>query len=204
MLKKISILVACAASAFALHTAELNINDTDLEVGAQFDVGQFNDAVEPETMFVGAKFFTPDSSHSTDDIGSINPYFEGNFLIMREVGDRGMSFGMGAKLNYTKIEETDFSSLPLGVEFAYKIPAPKLVPMSLHGSLYYAPQVLSFSDAKDYLEYRIHYDVELIKNAGLTVGYRNMNTTFKESVGSTAKNSINYNSSWYVGFKVKF
>jgi len=204
MLKKISILVVYAASAFALHTAELNINDKDLEVGAQFDIGQFNDAVEPDTMFIGAKFLTPDSSHSTDEISTINPYFEGNFLIMREIGERGMSFGMGAKLNYTKIEKTDFSSLPLGVEFAYQIPAPKLVPMSLQGSLYYAPQVLSFSEGKDYLEYRIHYDIELIKNAGLTLGYRNINTTFKNSVGTTGKNSINYNTSWYLGFKVKF
>jgi len=204
MLKKISILVACAASAFALHTVALNINDTDLEVGAQLDVGQFNYSVEPETMFIGAKFFTPDRSHSTDTISTINPYIEGNFLIMREVGDRGMSFGMGAKLNYTKIEETDFSSLPLGIELAYKIPAPKLVPMSFHASFYYAPQVLSFFNGQDYLEYRVYYDVELIKNAGLTFGFRNMNTTFKESVGSTSQNTFNYNTSWYVGFKVKF
>ncbi len=204
MLKKLSIIVACAASAFALHNAELNINDKDLEVGAQFDVGQFNDAVEPDTMFIGAKFLSADSTHSTDDVSTINPYFEGNFLIMREVGKLGMSFGMGAKLNYTKVEETDFSALPLGVEFAYKIPAPELVPMSINGSLYYAPQVLSFAEGKDYLEYRIHYDVELIQNAGLTLGYRSLNTTFKDSVGTKNKNSINYNASWYFGFKVKF
>lgn len=204
MLKKISTILACAVSAFALHNAELNINDKDLEIGAKFDVGQFNDAVEPETMFLGAKFLSADTTHSTDNIGTITPYIEGNFLIMREVGTLGMSFGMGAKLNYAKVEETDFAALPLGVEFAYKIPAPQLVPMSLQGSLYYAPQVLSFSNAKDYLEYRIHYDIDLIKNAGITVGYRSLNTTFKDVIGSENKNSINYNASWYFGFKVKF
>jgi len=199
MLKKLTLMTACAVSAFALHTAELNINDKDLEVGMQFDVGQFNDAVEPNTMFVGGKFLSPDSTHSTDNLNSIDPYFEGNFLIMREIGNMGMSLGMGVKLNYTKVQNKDFSALPLGLEFSYKIPAPKLVPMSVNGSLYYAPQVLSFLDGKDYLEYRIHYDVELIENAGLTIGYRSMNTSFENISGT-----LNYNSSWYFGFKVKF
>ncbi len=199
MLKKLTLITACAVSAFALHNAELNINDKDLEVGLEFDVGQFNNAVEPNTMFFGGKFLSPDSTHSTDNLNSIDPYFEGNFLIMREIGNKGMSLGMGVKLNYTKVENRDFSTLPLGLEFAYKIPAPKLVPMSINGSLYYAPQVLSFLNAKDYLEYRIHYDVELIKNAGLTFGYRSMNTSFENISGT-----LNYNSSWYFGFKVKF
>ncbi|MEA1982865.1 MAG: YfaZ family outer membrane protein [Campylobacterota bacterium] len=204
MLKKISLIVACAASAFALHTAEININDKDLEIGAQFDVGQFNKAVEPETMFLGIKFLNPDASHSEDDNLSINPYFEGNFLIMKEVGKLGMSFGMGIKLNYSKIEDSDLSSLPLGVAFAYVIPAKELVPMSIEGSLYYAPQVLTFLDAQEYLGYRIHYDIELIENAGVTFGYRSLNATFKEDSIDTNKKTLNYNSSFYFGFKVKF
>jgi len=199
MLKKLTLMTACAVSAFALHNAELNINDKDLEVGMQFDMGQFNDSVEPNTMFVGGKFLNPDNSHSNDENRSITAYVEGSFLIMREIGNRGMSVGMGVKLNYTKVDNTNFSVLPLGLEFTYKIPAPKLVPMSVSGSLYYAPQVLSFLNAKNYLEYRIHYDVELIKNAGLTLGYRSMNTTFESNIST-----FNYNSSWYFGFKVKF
>ena len=199
MLKKLTLITACAVSAFALHNAEININDKDLEVGMKFDVGQFNDAVEPNTMFIGGSFFSPDSTHSTNELNSIDPYFEGNFLMIREIGNMGMSLGMGLKVNYTKVDNKDFSALPLGLEFGYKIPAPKLVPMSIKGSVYYAPQVLSFLDGKDYLEYRIHYDVELIENAGLTVGYRSMNTSFENISGT-----LNYNSSWYFGFKVKF
>jgi len=199
MLKKIVLIALSAVSAFALHNAELNINDTDLQVAIALDIGQFNESVEPNTMFVGAKFFNPDATHSTSTITEIDPYFEMNFLIMREIGDMGMSLGMGTKINYTKVNGKDFSALPLGIEFSYLIPAPKLVPMSINGSVYYAPQVLSFADGKDYLEYTIHYDAELIENAGITLGYRSINTTFEGSVGT-----INYNSSWYFGFKVKF
>jgi hypothetical protein len=199
MLKKIILMMASTVSVFALHTAEININDLDLEVGAKFDIGQFNQSVKPETMFIGAKFFNPDASHSQDNISKINPYVEGNFLIMREIGNKGMSLGMGAKLNYTQVDGKDFSSLPLGIEFAYTIPAPKLIPMSINGSVYYAPKVLSFADAKNYLEYRIHYDVEFIENAGVTIGYRSMNINF-----DFVNSDINYNTSWYFGFKVKF
>ena len=199
MLKKITIITASAVSAFALHMAEININDKDLEVGAHFDLGQFNRAVEPNTMFFGGKFLNPDDSHSADSLLSLSPYYELNFLIMREVGNYGVSFGMGVKLNYTQIGNADFSALPLGVEFAYRIPAPKLIPMSLNASLYYAPEVLSFADTTDYLEYRVHFDVELIQNAGITVGYRSINISAGTGIGSK-----NYNSSGYFGFQLGF
>ena len=53
MLKKITLLLVTSLSLFAMHSAELNINQKDLEAGLKFDIGQFNDNVEPETMFVG-------------------------------------------------------------------------------------------------------------------------------------------------------
>ncbi len=199
MLKKLTLLTASAISAFALHTAQLNINDVDLEAGIALDVGQFNQNVEPNTMFIGAKFLNPDISHAGNTVITINPYFEGNFLIMKAIGDMGMSLGMGAKINYTRVNGKDFSTLPFGAEFSYAIPAPKLIPMSLSGSIYYAPKVLSFANAKDYLEYRLHYDVEFIENVGVTVGYRNMNTNF-----DVVNGNLNYNTSWYGGVKVKF
>jgi len=202
MLKKIALLMVSAISSFALHTAELNINDKDLKIGALFDMGQFNDSIEPNTMFVGASFLNPDVTHSSDSLNSIDPYYEINFLMMREIGDNGMSVGLGVKLNYLTINDESFSALPLGINFAYALPFPNLVPMSLSGSLYYAPEVLCLSsDSNDYLEYDIHYDVELIKNAGITLGYRSKNASYTDI--SDAE-SINYNSSWYFGFKVKF
>ena len=198
MLKKIVLLATTAISAFALHTAELNINDKDLEISARFDMGQFNDNVEPNTMFVGAKFFNPDESHSSDSLNSIDPYFEVDFLVMREISN-GMSLGMSIKLNYFAIEDENVAALPLGLAFAYQLPLDDLIPMYIAGSLYYAPEVLCISsNTDDYLEYKIHYDVDLIENAGITLGYRSINAS------SSNTSSKNYNSSWYFGFKVKF
>ncbi|MDF1877820.1 hypothetical protein JHD47_08335 [Sulfurimonas sp. SAG-AH-194-L11] len=203
MLKKTILITATAVSAFALHTAQININDRDLEIGAKFDIGQFNDKVEPDTMFIGGRFLNGQKENSQLETGgsptSLDPYYELSFLMKRPMGDMGMSFGMGVKLNYTSLGTKNFSSLPLGLEFEYVIPAKKLVPMYLSGSLYFAPSALSFNDAKDFLEYRISYDIELIKNGRVTVGYRNINTNY-----DTVSGKVVYNNSYYVGFKFAF
>ncbi|MEN4053931.1 MULTISPECIES: YfaZ family outer membrane protein [Sulfurimonas] len=201
MLKKITLLGATALTAFALNTGEININNKDLEVSGQFDVGQFNEAVEPNTMFVGAKFLNADEKHSDNERVNLDPYFEANFLMMRPIGNQGMRVGMGAKINFTK----NFTSVPLGLQFAYKIPANSYVPMYLNGELYYAPSVLSFSDADSFLEYRLSYDIEIIDNGRITLGYRSMDTNYKANKGySSTGGDFNYNSYWYVGFKVGF
>ena len=186
-------MAACAASAFAMHTGEINVNDTDVEVGAKFDVGQFNHSVAPDTMFFGGKFLNGDKEHSSDRNSTIDPYFELNFLMQRPIGTGGMTLGLGIKFNYTK----EFASVPLGGEFSYKIPAKKLIPMYLHGSLYYAPNVLAFNDAKDFLEYNLGYDIEVIENGRVTFGYRNLDTNYNAM-------NFTYNESWYVGFKIGF
>jgi hypothetical protein len=87
--------------------------------------------------------------------------------------------------------------VPLGLELAYQIPLSKLFPMYLHGSLYHAPTVLTFYDAKNFLEYYIGYDIEVIKNGCITIGYRNLDTNYDAM-------NFTYNKSWYVGFKIGF
>ncbi|MDQ7044197.1 MAG: YfaZ family outer membrane protein [Sulfurimonas sp.] len=199
MLKKILITTLPAISAFALHTAEININDRDLELNAKFDMGQFNSSIEPNTVFIGGRFLNGQKENSRlengDPVTNIDPFYEVSFLMKRAVGDMGMSFGMGVKLNYTK----DFSTIPLGLEFEYVIPAKKLVPMYVYGSVYYAPSALSFSKAKDFVGYRVSYDIELIDNGRVTIGYRNINTNY-DAVGGR----VVYNDSVYAGFKFAF
>jgi hypothetical protein len=209
MLKKLLLVLITNISLYALHYGEVNLNNADLELSAQFDIGQFNDNVEPDTIFVGGKFFYADKKHSDGFLPSvvdgnstdsnttsgtdIDPYFELNVLMMKQIGNRGMYFGMGAKLNFTK----NYFSVPLGVEFKYIIPAKELIPMYIHGSIYYAPGVLSFKDASDFFEYRISYDVEVIDNGFLTLGYRGIDTNYELG-------DFTYNQSWFIGFRVGF
>lgn len=193
MLRKIAIMAVLSVCAFAMHVGEINVNDTDVGVGAKFDMGQFNHAIDPDTMFLGAKFLNADAEHSSDRNSTIDPYFELNLLLQSAVGQGGMKLGMGVKFNYTQ----EYATVPLGVEFSYEIPAPDLIPMYINGTLYYAPNVLAFNNAKDYLEYTLSYDVEVVQNGRFTLGYRNMDTNYDAM-------NFTYNKSWFVGFKIGF
>ncbi len=199
MLKKLAMLSACTASAFALHTAEININNKDLEVGALFDMGQFNDSVEPNTMFVGGRFLNADAEHSQNHNANVDPLIEADILMKKDVGNSGFKLGMGAKLNYTQLGTMDFISIPLGVEGTYTIATEEFVPMHLNAAVYYAPQVLAIKDAKNYLETRFSLDIEVIENGNVTIGYRNIETNY-----DVANGDFRYNRSAYIGFKLKF
>lgn len=195
MLKKIILTIIMSVSAFAMNSAEVNINDTDLELSTKFDIGQFNENVEPDTMFVGARFLSADKTHSSNKNYANDPYYEMNFLMMQPVGQTGLKFGMGVKLNYTK----DFASMPLGLEAVYRLQHPKLLPMFFHVSAYYGPKVLSLGNAERFYEYRINYDLELIENGHIIIGYRSLNTNYDDYRGDYV-----YNKSFYGGFKFFF
>lgn len=191
MLKKITLLTASAAAAFAMNSAGININNDDLELNANLDIGQFNENVEPGTMFVGTRFLNADNS------GRINndPLYEVSFLMKREMGQSGLNVGLGVKANYTK----DYTTLPLGITFEYGLPAGKAIPMALRANVFYAPKVLSFQDAEKYFEYRLEYDAEVIEHGHVIVGYRHIRTDYNDYRGSYI-----YNASAYVGFNFEF
>jgi len=197
MFKKLGLIAVCAAYAFAMHTAELNINDKDLEFAAKIDMGQFNDTVEPDSVFLGAKILHADEEHSDLSSSSdIHDFYEFNFLMQRNVEATDLVIGLGVKVNGTK----NFSSIPLGVEAAYKLPVSDKMPLYLRGCVYYAPEALSMQDAKNFLEYRVGVDLEVIKNGSVVAGYRLLDTNFEKNKGG----DVNYNKSFYVGFKFAF
>ncbi|NOR57759.1 MAG: hypothetical protein GQ474_04475, partial [Sulfurimonas sp.] len=161
MLKKLGLLAVCAASAFAMHSVELNINDKDLEFGARIDMGQFNDTVEPDSVFVGAKILHGSVDNSEFSSSSdMQDYIEASFLMQRKVEATDLVIGLGVKLNGTK----NFSSIPLGAEASYKLAFSDKMPLYIRGAVYYAPEILSMQDAKNFLEYRAALDLEVIKN----------------------------------------
>ena len=191
MLKKITLLAASAAAAFAMNSAGININNDDLELNTNLDIGQFNENVEPETMFVGVRFLDADNSNRVND----DALYEVSFLMKREMGQSGLNVGLGVKANYTK----DYTTLPLGITFEYGLPAVKAIPMALHANVFYAPKVLSFQSAEKYFEYRLEYDAEVIEHGHVIVGYRHITTDYDDGRGD-----FTYNTSAYVGFNFEF
>jgi len=199
MLKKIGLISLATASAFAMHTFEININDKDLGISAKFDVGQFGN-VEPGTTFIGAKVLNGSDSHS-DIKNKITSFYEINFLKTKKMSNTPLYLGLGLKANYNKNDDKKFVSIPLGFEGIYKVPSTRYVPITLNASIYYAPEVLSLEDANEFIEFGVNARFEVIENGLIVLGYRNIHTNYEIN---DHKKDIKYNSSAYIGFKFAF
>jgi hypothetical protein len=182
MLKKIGLLSSAAVMAFAFNSASLNVNDKDIELGGRLDVGQLNYAVQPNTVFIGARYLSGNQSHSSFASNN-NSYYEVSFLMLKRVPNTALKLGLGFKLNHTQANiaggTRNFTSIPLGVNANYRLPTNFYVPLFLDGSIYYAPEDLSMSDANNFFAYRIHLDAEVIQNGYVQLGYRSINTNYK-------------------------
>jgi len=204
MLKKIGLLCAFSISVFAMHSAEININQKDLEFGLNIDMGQYNRGIEPDTTFVGVTYLKASDDNSADK--NANPqdlkYFvELSFLIKQEIKNTGLKVGLGVKTNFSKISDATFMSVPIGIEASYELPLKNFIPVEVGGEIYYAPESLSFSDAGSFLEYRLGVTLEVIERGSIFVGYRNIDTNYEIS---SIKTDITYNESAYFGFKFEF
>jgi len=172
MLKKLFMTAALSVSLFAMHEAELDLNNYDLDAKINFDAGQFNPDVEPDTVFFGFRYLHGSHQHNDRDLSKDHDLVDGHFFVRQRLAKaNALTLGMGAKFVYTSIETYD----------------------------YYAPQVLSWDDAKNYFEYDIHLDVMLIDRAGLSAGYRKINTDFEMTRGD-----LTFNETWFVGVKFRF
>lgn len=191
MVKKIVLFLSGVIFSFAMNSASININDNDLEVGTKIDLANLSDRVTADTMFLGAKYFYTDEDKSNVNL---YPFYEANFLMRRNINE-SFSFGLGIKVNHTH----DFTSTPLGFEIAYHIPETYVVPIYVKGSIYYATHVLSYQDADSFAEYRVNLDIEIIEDGFITVGYRKIDTNYKDKRGD-----VTFDSSFYGGLKIRF
>ena len=193
MLKKLGLLGLSAISAFAMHTGEININNDDIEVALKFDMGQFNSELDIDSTFVGLRYISAENKHDSDGLIEIS------YLMRKPLqAQRDLSVGIGFKLDYTSVGSHDFLALPLGLEGQYRLPLDSsMVPIYVGAQFYYAPSVLSFQDADNYLEFKINADIEVIERGLITVGYRHIDTDYEAG-------DVKFNSAGFIGFKFVF
>ena len=205
MFKKLTLIVLSCASLFAMHSVEININDKDLEVGTNLDLGQFNDSIEPDTTFISLKYLKASNEYSSHKSDDNKEYVDLGFFIKQEIADSGFKFGIGVKANYAKVKISNgddyFITVPLGLEVGYELPFDNVIPIILGVKLYYAPESLVFADAESYFEHRADVNFKIINRGALVIGYRNINTNYKID---SRKIDVRYNESTYFGFKFAF
>jgi len=163
----------------------ININDEDLELTTSIDLNRFGGYSESTVFTIDA-----DLLHTEND----NLLGVGVSAESQMQGLEGLTMGIGLKTVTTE----DYFALPLLLKASYALPFDSVIPTtSLGGYIAYAPSVLSFSDADEYLEWRVQLDMEVVNNIHLFTGYRDINTDYKTG-------SFNFNDSFYGGFKLDF
>ena len=201
MLKKIVLVSFLSVSSLlAYHSAELNLNNLDLGVKLDFDIGQFNDNVDPDTTFVGLGYMKVNKKSSLKPslLAKDPSLIEMSFLKRQALSFLpDMSVGIGMRVNgsvlYNGVNDDTYVSVPLGVELEYHIPVTQ-VNVHLGAKAYYAPQVLSFYDATNYKEFNGYLEAELIPQVAMKVGYRHIDFNYAYNINSTV----------YAGLKFDF
>ena len=192
MLKKLAVWFVVTTHLFAMHVAELNLNNSEVEVGVKLDIGQFIYSIDPDKTFFGVKFLKADEDNG--DYTNPREMYELNFIVQQFLFSSKIFAGLGIKANY--IANKDFLVAPLSAKLGYMFDM--RLPVYLGAEYHYAPEMLSFMDAKGYKELRFDVDIELFKIALLNIGYRNIETKFKTGGYNT------YNHAGYIGVKFKF
>ncbi len=192
MLKQLLLLLATATAALAMHTGEININNEDIEAELKFDMGQFNSQLDVDSIYVGGRYIYADKKSDADELIEISYLMQKPLQRMSD-----LRIGIGFKLNYSSADSYDFVSLPLGLEARYSLPFETIVPLYVGAKIYYAPSVLSFSDADSYLECKANVDIEVIERGLITVGYRYIDTNYELG-------DVKFNRAAFVGFKFVF
>lgn len=90
------------------------------------------------------------------------------------------SYGLGLMGYLTKVDEpsSNVQAATLGGLFKYHIPSS--TPMAVGARLFYAPEVVTFGDGENFMDFWLDYEVEVIPAAAAFVGYRKTRTKIKD------------------------
>lgn len=157
---------------FAFDVGVLPRNNAQVAIG-----GLFSEDLDPEdttALHVGLLV--------TGDTGAREA------LVEAGLGVRAVAIDVADSLNG--------GALALGAEVDARLPEFNRIGIS--GSIYFAPDVSSFSDVNQYLEYAFDVNYEIIRSAFVYLGYRQLRLDVEPVGDFTADTGVN------VGFRLKF
>jgi hypothetical protein len=140
------------------------------------------------------------------DVGVVmRPQREDDLLVVHAgallTGDTGMrnfelAAGLGVRGVYIGRDRDSGGAIAPGGQLEARFPGYERVGFSIYG--YYGPEVLSFGEFDEYYEVGIGVDYQLLKNASMYLGYRNVNVKIEDGPKLTADNGL------HVGLRLEF
>ncbi|WP_457592290.1 YfaZ family outer membrane protein [Hydrogenimonas sp.] len=189
MLKKYLIGALMAAlPLMAQNSAEINLNSNDIEIAGSYETGYgFAYDGRSSRNYLHARYlYSGDSQTQGENLG------EFGYLATGTVGSfTRLRLGIGIMASVAD----SYLAVPLGLTLRYQVPV--AWPVTLSGSVYAAPDPLVFGDGKGYNAYRFGIESQIIPNASLYGGYRNIDLKYENG-------RKDFNDGWYVGVRFYF
>lgn len=175
----------------SLAAAPVFASEVDLSLTNESVKGQMNFLDTNADMQIGAGYTYHEGSRH---IGNIDFHAQGRTAL----GNLPTTAGLGLRaVGWDDDDDYDGGAIGLGGFGTVNIPD---VPgLSLHGSLHYAPSILSFGDSEDMTSLELRASYRVIRNAELFGGYRYLNTDLDNS-----RSDINLDEGVMVGMKLFF
>ncbi len=172
----------------AQNSAELNLNSDDIEIAVKYQTGYgFDYDGRSSQNYLHARYlYSGDSRTQGQNLG------EFGYLATGTVGSfTRLRLGVGIMASFAD----SYFAIPLGLSAKYSLPVEW--PVTLSASFYAAPNPLVFGDGDGYNGYRLGIESQIIPNASIYGGYRNIDLKYENG-------RKNFNDGWYVGVRFYF
>jgi len=169
----------------AENSIGIDANKADVEVLGSININALADYANGTTYSLTAEYLYT----AGDNMTSIG--FSGQNSLH---GVEGLTLAFGLK----SVLASDFLAFPFMIKGIYDFSLIDAIPpTSLVLGFAYAPSVLSFRDAHNYIDFRAELNMQVISNIDVFTGYRNIDTRYVEY-------DKTFNDSFYFGMKLNF
>jgi hypothetical protein len=184
---------ACVAALLCMFGAEVEAQEIDL-------------SLSNDTALL--RYATPISysgyGHTDADVGlmfteSDDVMLLGGIEMMGEAGSHapGLHFGVGIKGYAVAIDNgADVGAVTLGGKI-WHVP-PRFNRLGLVAQFYYGPDVTTFGDAKKFWDFNARAEFEVLPEAAVYVGFRNVRTRLTNHV------DVDLDKGWNIGLRMSF
>ena len=163
------LLAACCG--ILLIGSSFNASANDFEAALSSETAQFTFRSDSSLIGWGGADLALGFLYNDND----DYVFSGTLLQMQQPSaDTPLTFGPGVKVYFAGLDDVDdeVGALAIGGSVRYTIPGK--FPMHAYGTLYWAPEITSFSGADGVTEYDFGFQIEALPQTVFFVGYRHL------------------------------
>ena len=127
----------------------------------------------------------------------------GGIEMMGEAGSHapGLHFGVGIKGYGVSLDSgDDIGSITLGAKGWY-VP-PQINRLGLVAQLYFGPDITTFGDAEKFWDFSGRVEYEVLPEAAVYVGYRNVRARLEKNV--SGNKDVDLDKGWHIGVRMSF